>query len=355
MRLVFLIVLAMSSVFQIALPETVSVHSGTSVGQGWVFTEDGETCWVATAKHVVIDGAGIIVSGPDGVQGEATQIYRHPDRDLVIAEIFGALAKKCPFSPRGDRDSSATARALQREGRIISFERRSGRNDGKGDFGLEIIPIRIVGLSESARLFNARALEGEEVIQGDSGSPVRLTGTGVGEAGWPLGLVISTKEDLEIGILDILPMDVVRAFHESIKGRGKTEKQISGSGVAFEIDSFSGDIPDTACGPSNLLNPETSCGWRVHKLPQSGKANLTLKLDSAVDLVSINFDFIEAAGLSLVGVRTRLAGGAWGSARACYKSTDSLVIACSFGQWRSDEIMIEFEGSGFELGSIKIN
>ncbi len=333
------------------------MRSGNSFGQGWIFTNDGETCWVATTGHVIIDGAGVLVAGETGEQGEDVRVHRHPGRDFALVEIFGALAKTCPFSPRGDRDSMRVARGLQREGRIISFERRTGANDGGGAFGLEIIPIRIIGLSESDHYFTATAIGGEQVIEGDSGGPVRSTGTGIGEAGWPIGLVLADKDAHESDLIEILPMDVVRVFHDSLVANATVSPTIrtEPDSVSFTIEAFTGETPDTACATSNLLDPLARCGWRAHQGPQSKRASLTLALDQPINLSVIEFKFAEAESLSLVGVRTKIGDGTWGSSRPCYKAEGATSISGTFGDWSSDTLFLEFEGHSFELKSVHIN
>ena len=111
--------------------ETVFIRSGQHEGQGWIFQHESG-CWVATAGHVVIDGVGVIVVGPNGKQAQAVRIVRHTALDLALLELAGTTLRDCPASSLGDRDELAMLDRLLAPGRRPALRAAVGRGRQNG-------------------------------------------------------------------------------------------------------------------------------------------------------------------------------------------------------------------------------
>jgi len=352
-RLVFILVCTL--IVQTVDAEPVLIRTGISEGQGWVFS-DGGKCWVATAGHVLGNSQNAIIIGPDGKQGQSTKIYRHPKHDLAIMTLQGSLANACPFSSKGDRDTSHILKRLQSQGKTIAFERRIGIDDG-GAFGLDIIPIEVIALSDSDRIFTVRTIRREDtVIQSDSGSPVRMRGSGLGEAGLPLGLVIADDGAISDGYITVLRMDVVREYYDQIKNKRSVAshaRSVTSKSSSFTIEGFTGETIDPKCGPLNLTKSGLGCGWKASRKLYGERPSLTLGLGSIKSISGIELVFKDKSDLSLFSVQTGATKSKWSISRPC-TVRNSAVILCSLGVRKADRIRIIFEGKKFELASVKI-
>ena len=337
--------------FAAANAEAVLVQSGQTQGQGWVFSQE-KTCWVATAGHVVSDNAGVLIAGREGQQAEGVEIRRHPDLDLAFVRIVGTLATHCPTSSLGDRDSRPELRKLLQEGRTISLEKRVGGASGDGAFGTDIVPVEVVAISESASTFTIRPLRVSEdaIVQSDSGSPIGMRGTGVLEAGLPLGLVIADQSSVESGYVDVIRMDVVRASAQSLlvpRSAATPNEEM----VTFSISEFSGDTPSSECGPSNLIKPDRGCGWRAVK--GETYPALIVDLGEAKTIDGVSLEFAANSAPSMV-ILTDVSDNAVGTDRPCRVSAASTIVSCSLGSWKLSRLKIVLVGSVTELNSLSI-
>lgn len=335
-----------------ARAEPVSVRSGSSTGQGWAFTHDG-ACWLATAGHVIREGAGILVTGANGVQGQGMQSVRHESLDLAFAKIAGGLGRHCPRSGLGDRDTSAMLQRLLREGRTIVFERRLGSSEG-GGLGVGIVPVEVVGLSEDEATFTIRILKIEEdaIVQSDSGSPVRMRGEGVLEAGLPLGLVLADAGGVEAGYVTVLRMDAVRAAAEQIgKQAQKPDKQSAKGGRKFDILAFSGETPATECAPGNLKIDNAPCGWRVRKTGTFPSLEVGFSKPRALSAVRVAFaPGSSARGLSIATRASTKSG--FGPERYCSVPDGAISGVCTLGQRTAGRVRLVFDAEETEITSV---
>ncbi len=342
--------------FQKSIAEPALIRAGVSEGQGWVFEDDGK-CWVATASHVIGDSKNAIIIGPDGKQGQSTAIYKHPTQDLAIINVQGTLANSCPYSSKGDRDTSHVLKRVQAQSKTINFERRVGIDDG-GAFGLDIIPVEVIAISDSDRVFTIRTLRSDDsVIQSDSGSPVRMRGSGVGEAGLPLGLVIADDSAIEDGYISVLRMDVVRDYYETLKTTSSYSNKVkftNPASIKFTIEGFTGETQDSECGPLNLIKNNTKCGWKVTRTGYAERPSLTLGLSDSQSLSAIEFVFGDITNITLFSVQTRISNAKWSVARPC-NVLNQTKVQCSLGARKADQLKIVFEGRQFEINSVKLN
>ena len=338
-----------------ACAEPVSVRSGTSTGQGWAFTYDG-TCWLATAGHVIHDGAGILITGANGVQGQGGRGIRHESLDLAFAEITGSLGHNCPRSGLGDRDTSALLQRLLREGRTIVFERRLGSSEG-GGLGVGIVPVEVVGLSEDEATFTIRILKVEEdaIVQSDSGSPVRMRGDGVLEAGLPLGLVLADAGGVEAGYVTVLRMDAVRAAAGQIGPQARNPAMQSAKGSReFDILEFSGETPATECAPGNLMIDNAPCGWRVRKSGTFPTLEVGFSKPRAISAVRVVFAHGSSArGLSVATMTSKK--GRFGPERYCSISNGVTSGVCTLGQRTAGRVIIVFDAEETEIMSVSFD
>ena len=164
---------------------------GGATGQGWVFERAGE-CMVVTAAHVAARGA--IVTDSKGSQGVATRIIAHPQAqaeagegvDLAVMFVDGKLASACPASSLGYSDLSPTLERVRTQNLPIALEQSAG-GTGIVTKGARLLAINSDGQSFTLELVN----QDGGVAQGESGSPVRLQGSSMSDAGLPIGIVVS--------------------------------------------------------------------------------------------------------------------------------------------------------------------
>lgn len=331
-----------------AISEPVFVRSGVSEGQGWAF-QDAAGCWLATPKHVLKEGSGILMSGPDGLQGLGGHVSYHPDPeiDLAIVEIIGDLAKQCPPSSLGDRDTRPVLKRVLAEGRTISLERRIGDIEG-GDYGTEIRAVEVLAITDTDPVFSIRALnENDAIFQGDSGSTVRLRGQGVGQAGLPLGLLINAYE----GYGTAIRMDVIRNFHEG-NSSASALSQSSGANVSASVDRFTGRMDSSECNPVNVLLPAAPCGWRVSRESAYDRPELVLKLSrlTAIKNVVVKYDNVPDG--TYTSFATSKDGQNWTGDRPCTSAAN--IVSCSMGEREATFLRIKLEANPAEVLSVQI-
>lgn len=347
-------IIVAASVAASASSETVLVRSGQSEGQGWAF-RTGETCWVASPKHV-ISADSLMVSGKDGLEAQGHSIRRHPDLDLALAKLTGAFAEACPVhaAPLGDRDTAPVLQRLINEGRVISLERRTGTaGDGNG-FGLEILSVQVDALRGAEPLFSARlARPDDEIYRSDSGSPIRLRGTGIGEAGLPLGLLQATETFNGVQYLTVLRMDAVRDFFEA---DAPQTAQIApqNEAAALTVEAFTGKTPDTSCGPLNAVDANAPCGWRAEREAGGERIGLILNMDNAQSISLVEMRFGEASTLDGFSVATAVNGGDFGIDRYCAVALSEAAAACSLGVRKADRLKIVVEGDRAEILGVEV-
>lgn len=344
-----------------ARAEVILIKSGLETGQGWFF-KDGSDCWFVTARHVVSDPNGTLFSGPDGIQGQGTAIVFHPDEtvDIAIGKIIGSLEEICPTygSPLGDRNTAPTLKRLINEGRTISMERRHGFNDQGGGYLFEVLGVQVDAMSESEPLFSLSfSKRGTLTSQSDSGSPVRLRGSGVGEAGLPLGIVSTVETFGDQTFLNAVRMDIIREFYEAQTAAPEsltlTTSKSPTEETRFSISGFTGNTPDTACGPLNLISPETSCGWKVERNSDGARVSLVIEMDALTDFVGQEFEFTRNSNLSGLSVASSVNGQTYSVDRYCRMSNDAINLTCNVAPRKAKFVRVTFEGEGFELVTIR--
>jgi hypothetical protein len=334
-----------------AQAEPVFVRSGTSLGQGWVFPFQAH-CWLATPKHVIRPDAGMIVVGPNGMQGFSLETSLHPSEDLALVKLGGELADKCPTSPRGDLDSLPAIKRAFSEGQEVAFERRQF-DEETGQAGIDIIPSHIIAVPEVDSMFMIRPSYPEEdpVVQSDSGSPVRMRGSGIGGSGYPIGIIVQVTDTGTTQYVEVLKMDRVRKFVEDISSAKR--KEPTEADIAFMISSFSGTTSDTDCGPANLLIDTKACGWRVQRSLDRTYPSLTVKLAMRREVSSATIRFRDAEQAKGISVTSRLSNGTWTTSRYC-PATSSPAI-CRIPVVETDEIRIVIDAKKVEIDSVKID
>lgn len=326
------------------------VRSGVVEGQGWVF-RSSSGCWLATAGHVVQD-SGVIVIGAGGLQAEGIETVRRADIDIALVRLAGALAKECPASSLGDRDSRPLLARVLHEGREVSMERRMAAQVGAS--GTDFIQVQIVAVSETDPSFTVRPIRSGEdsIVQSDSGSPIRMTGNGVGEGGLPLGLIV---EDLGHGYARAIRMDAIRAVAESLSP-ARLEAKGAAADRHVEIIEFSGETFDTACGPLVLSRPAGDCGWRVRK---TGRDAVQLVIrppapGATISGVTIRFaPGLPPRGVAIATRNTSANTEPWSGDRYC-RVIDPAVLTCELGARAPSLLRFVFEGETFEVTSIEI-
>ncbi len=337
--------------------ETVLIETATAQGQGWVFLRKSG-CYVATAGHVLTDGAVGEVTGVNGYQATIEKIYRHETLDLAIARIRGSLAENCPASSLGDRDSRSVLKGIIDRGSEVAFERRIGSSiRGEGAYGLDIISVDIKSMTANMPLFRFEVVGFNEfpdkgVIKSDSGSPVRLRGAGFGEAGLPLGLVIAQDYSESTEYAFAIRMDAVRAFAEALNLDGISE--VKKSNYRFSVTQYNGQIPDVQCGILNLENEDSPCGWRVQRGDQPERITLTVRLNKRTNISNVTLNFNVSDTVEGVSVSAKTDAGEWVYPRYCAKPAAASTVSCSIADWPADEVRFVFEAKSFELGGIQI-
>ncbi|MEA2666795.1 MAG: hypothetical protein QOI11_3739 [Candidatus Eremiobacteraeota bacterium] len=346
-----------SALASAAHAETVYLRSGQREGQGWIFAH-ATGCWVATAGHVVPeDRAGVIVIGAGGARGQGERIVRDPAHDLALIRIAGTLASACPASPLGDRDVRPMLDRVRHEGAPVAFERRAAQPGTTNvSYGVEDVPLQLLGISETAPTFTLRPerARGDEVYATDSGGPIRFRGSGIGEAGLPLGIVIQTERERS-GAVDVvaLRMDAVRAFFESAAAGTAREPERA---APFGIARFEGETRDTACGPLNLLAAAQPCGWRASRSAQP--IELVLDLGPAAQTIggaALRFAAGAVPKGVVVATSFELGGGTqWLGERYCALRPAAREVTCALGLRTVRGIRIVMDGRTVELLEVRV-
>ena len=336
-----------------AYADTAYVRSGQEEGQGWIFAHR-TGCWVATAGHVVKDPrAGVIVIGPGGASAQGDLIVRDPDHDLALIRLAGTLARTCPAAPVGDRDVLPMLDRVQHEGSAIIFERREGK-PGKTNvsYGVEFVAMQLLAVSDRSPTFTVRAERraGDDVAATDSGGPIRFRGTGIGEAGLPLGIVLAVERDKSV---IALRMDVVRAFFDDTVIR---EPKPALRDAPFTVAGFSGTTPETACGPLNLLAAAASCGWRAVRTSPANPISITLDVGEIAESVTgVELQFSVGGTPKGVAVATssRLDTN-WQGERYCPVATGSHRVTCIVGDRVVRAVKIVIDGRAVQIIGIRV-
>ncbi len=333
--------------------ETVFIRSGQHEGQGWIFQHESG-CWVATAGHVVVDGAGVIVVGPNGKQSQAVRTVRHPTLDIALLELAGTTLRDCPASSLGDRDELAMLDRLLHQDGGLRFERRSGEAGKTAgiSYGVETIAMQILGISEQEPLFTVRPVDParDRIVRSDSGGPLRFRGAGFDEAGLPLGLVLDVRRDTVIAVR----MDAVRSFMESLVAAQRPAPTVVA--IPFTIAAFTGETPDSSCAPLNLLDPASHCGWRA-KRSRVTRIGLTLDLHSprAITAVVVAFEKgATPAGLEVSSGSDPASATDWYGIRYCRVPPGASQIMCTVGQRIARAVRIFVDGTAAHIRSVRV-
>jgi hypothetical protein len=339
-----------------ASAETVYIRSGQSEGQGWLF-RDSTGCWVATAGHVIRDDGprvNAIVIGANGDRGEADMIVRDTDHDVALIRLIGTLARTCPGSVIGDRDVKPMLdRALQ-DGIPIHVERREARA-GSADlsYGVESVPLVLAGVSEASPIFTMHIGRTRDTIYAaDSGAPIRFQGKDFDEAGLPLGIVTHIDAAASPPAIVAVRIDAIRAFFEA-RVSNSTSRVPHTS--AFDIIGFTGDTPDTSCGPINLTAEPVRCGWRAHGSRQA-PIGVTLDLGAVLTITAIRAQFKPGSlpkGITVFTTSNLALTSAWSGGRYCNVPRSGYVL-CSLGQRDVRGIRISVDAIRTELTHIDV-
>lgn len=340
-----------------ACAETVQIISGHSEGQGWAFLRRSG-CYVATAGHVIPKSDAGQVFRLNGQSAEIEKVFRHPELDLAVARLRGSLAENCPASGLGDQNSLPLLRKISNEGRVVKFERLTGRADtGDGAFGLDTIAIEVLSMTGNAPQFFFQVVgfkldSNSGVIQSDSGSPIRMRGQGFGEAGLPLGLVTAQDFTDPSENAFAIRMDAVRSFVEQLNldNIKQTEKPKHG----FTIVSTTGLNADPECGALNLEKTDAACGWRAKRGAGVERISITVRLEKQTKVSSASIGFENGDAFSIAAVSARMDGGDWYYPRPCPNTAASGTWTCSVADWLADEVRVEFEAKSIEIKSIQI-
>ncbi len=357
-RLAAMTLLLTIAAFSTACAETVYVRSGQREGQGWVFVH-ATGCWVATAGHVVPeDRAGVIVIGAGGARGQGDRIVRDPQHDLALIHLAGTLARACPPSPLSDRDVQPLLDRVRHEGAPVAFERRNAQPGTTNvSYGVEDLPMQLLGVSETAPTFTLRAerARGDDVYATDSGGPIRYRGTGLGEAGLPLGIVIQTESQKSGAVAVVaLRMDAVRSFFESATTGAPSEPERT---APFAIASFDGDTRDTACGPLNLLATAPACGWRAQRSSPSHPIEIVLDIgetQQTIGGVVLRFALGAAPKGVVVSTSFEPDHAEWAGERYCAIPMNVREVTCSLGLRAVRAIRIVMDGRSVDVLAIHV-
>lgn len=344
-----LALLASTVIAMLSHGETAMVRSGTIDGQGWVFL-DRSGCWLATPAHVVSNEAGILAIGPNGRQGFAIAVHIHPTEDLALALLSGDLATHCPGSPKGDLDSRPTLRRALGQALEINFERRV-TGGGLDTSGVDVVPLQIVAIPESGTAFTVRPTRpnADELVQTDSGSPVRMRGLGLGDSGYPLGLILSVIEFEGDQFINVLRMDQVRAFHEALSATANATPKQS---FSFDVTGFTGETMDSGCSPLNLIISAPECGWKVRRGADRQYPSIIVRLSETAEINGVQLALGDTDSLAGASVSVRRSDGNWSAERYC--ATPSKQFACRITPTRGQEVRVVLNAISAEVLSLII-
>lgn len=327
--------------------EPVMVRSGFDEGQGWIFARH-DSCWLATAKHVVENGRGQgEVLGPDRRRAVLVSVHDHATEDLSVATLQGDLAEACPSSGAGDADArSAISAGLARNTPIILYRRTQA--------GLEPLAASVLGLEEDAPLFViAPDTDRDAFVASDSGMTILLQGTGVGESLLPIGILLALDEATG-SFGTALFFSEARTLVDEIYASGLSS--VTPLQVGYRVLGFEGRSDDTACGPINLTRLDTSCGWRARRV-ESGPP-LEVRLSMIVPAMNVRtFEGVLGKGTDVRGVAFATKSDAdadWSADRYCSIAKGATGFRCEVAPRSVAAVRVRFAGEAVELLSLSI-
>ena len=155
--------------------------------------------------------------------------------------------------------------------------------------------------------------------------------------------------------------DVGRAFLESLSTNGQATGQAASapskeSGSLFPtIQSWAGDVPDPQCGPLNLFDQESPCGWRING-GKTQTVELVLASDQPAKFGHVRVVFVEGhtSGGVQVSTRsgdTRKGTATWSVARYC-DGTAMNRIDCTFSPRETLSVQLLISTNGPEIAEI---
>ncbi|MBV9749962.1 MAG: hypothetical protein JO157_14225 [Acetobacteraceae bacterium] len=310
--------------------ETVRVMAGDSVtGEGWTYADGGE-CYVVTARHVVVQGGRAtlpLLVNAAGIEGQGVEPALPPDTlrvggepmDAARFRVIGALSTHCG-DDLGYENLSATLARVKDTGQALYISKVLPHGSE------EIVPAAVIALNKDGDRFTLRPASGADaIVQSDSGSPVRLRGEAAVEQGLPLGLVTDSLGD---GTALVLRMDAIRRWVTA--SRAESVGAAGGAGLPLSVVAWSGETPDPACGPANLLDAAAACGWRAHAARSAATVDLDLAVGSGSAPVSeVRLTLEPGARLSGMEVLVPDEQG-WQSVRYCPAAPGAAVQSCAF-------------------------
>lgn len=332
-----------------ALAEPVHIQTGQSHGQGWVFAAH-DACWVATAKHVVTGMGDVIITGPDSRQAQARASFLHPELDLAILEIEGALAQPCPASEFGDAGVQSALNDAFYEASDLSLLRREFLGQASG---LTPIPVEIVGLLDGTPFVSVspKQIERDSVLASDSGSAIVLQGAGLRSGRRPVAITSTIEFDSSgLAIVMAVRMDEVRGFYEQIRA----QTALRPSALAMTLLGFEALTPDLACGPLNSLEPHTECGWIAEKRGLE-PIELSVRTTTIENASLVQLSFASERSPRGVSISTRPSPDAsWSAEVYCSNLSQASMIECGISQRDLTDLRLRFEGEAVELLSVHI-
>ncbi|MBW4024661.1 MAG: hypothetical protein HIU92_16310 [Proteobacteria bacterium] len=315
-----------------ALAEPVRVTvAGDRSGEGWLYSK-GNDCFVLTPRHVLfidgrmqspmlVDASGVTGAG---IEPEAPSILvGGSPMDVARVRVVGALTKKCSDG-LGYDDLSATLERIIGTRDPIYFEKvgRSGSS--------EEVPAQIVAINKDRARFTIRTVdpESDPIRESDSGSTVRLRGTSVSEIGLPLGLVLRDEGG---GYISVLRLDAVRGWLDTLVAARSAQADL----LSSKLIGWSAATPDPTCGPTNLFDAKTPCGWRPKLRPGASSIDVDLLIASSgsAPLGGLTITLEKGSQFEDVEVlmSDTVAGGeTWQSIRYCPMVGAELVQSCTF-------------------------
>ncbi len=355
-----------------SMAETVFIRAGTQQGQGWLF-KSGVTCWLLTAKHLVLPGTSMVIVGEGGHQGiaRAESVVRSIEDDLALARVDeGRLAYDCPadsFGQTSDAEDASFDEIWHGHAAIVidwrggKIERGTGVSTGITSIALvllgrgDIQQERQQGRGQSHTFsMHAANRRSDPAFKGLSGSPILVRGGGVGESGMPLGIQSDVKPDASgDDVIIATRMSVARAFFEleSQKLIQKTAPFLT----SVRIADTRGITSDTACGPLNMLDHSARCGWRVRRTTDIEPIRVELDLGSVQVVTGVMVRF--TTGASSFAVTTTVAPerpSAWVDRRDCAISRRVTQIECSLGERQARVIAVIFYATATEIRELRV-
>ncbi|MHB8462431.1 MAG: hypothetical protein ACYDA1_07270, partial [Vulcanimicrobiaceae bacterium] len=127
---------------------------------------------------------------------------------------------------------------------------------------------------------------------------------------------------------------------------------------SFDIVAFTGETPDAACGPRNLLDPAARCGWEAAR-GNGVRIGLVLDLGSpqqTIQAVKIRFD--KGAAPTGFEIATsddpRANADEWLGIRYCRVPQNSNQVTCTIGERRPRAVRIIIDGNHASIRKIRL-